>query len=148
VTVPIQRVEDDIWLVDGRVIDDRLVTRLALDLPAEALDGFDTVAGLVLKAFGKIPSEGETTTYYGMELTVVRVKGHRVRQVRIRLMSPEEAEVAAQEKIEANVSQRRRTTRRINAVREGDNETAARKTLDEPELVAPRTEKENEQEPK
>lgn len=136
VTVPIERLDDRTWLVDGRVIDDRLVVRLRLDLPEEALEGFDTVAGLALKAFGNIPSEGDTTTYYNMELTAVHVKDHRVRRVRIRVLTPEEAETAQRDKVESDVSQRRKITRRIGRPREGDSH-------DEPELVAPRDETES-----
>lgn len=109
VDTPYERIDESSWQVDGRVIDERLVAWLGLELPPEALEGFDTVAGLTLKAFGNIPAEGDVTTYYGLEITVLRVTGHRVRRVKIRVLPPDEAAAAAQ----AQQSARRRPTQRV-----------------------------------
>lgn len=92
VETPFEKVAEDTWEVDGRVTDERLLTQLRVSLPDEVTGGFDTAAGLALQAFGNIPSEGDTTTYHGMEITASRVRGHRVRRIRIRLLTPEEVE--------------------------------------------------------
>jgi CBS domain containing-hemolysin-like protein len=109
---PFEQIDESTWEVDGRVTDERLVARLGLTLPPEALEGFDTVAGMALKAFGNIPSEGDTTTYHRMEITASRVSGHRVRRLRIRVMPADEVQP------EAGQSARRKTSRITNSVRE------------------------------
>ncbi|MCA8918718.1 MAG: HlyC/CorC family transporter [Planctomycetes bacterium] len=151
---PFEQVDANTWEVDGRVTDERLVTRLGLKLPPEALEGFDTVAGLTLKAFGNIPSEGDTATYHGIEITATRVKGHRVRRAKIKVLTPEEIEAI---QTSAGGSARRRPTRPIrpeleqaakqvasDGVTPASNESAGntgeetvRKHMDQPELVAP-----------
>jgi putative hemolysin len=103
---PINRIDETSFEFDGRVTDERMVATLGAELPPEALEGFDTAAGLALKAFGNIPAEGDVTTYYGLEVTATEVKGHRVRRVKVRMMTPEELAEP-----EPRVSQRRRTTR-------------------------------------
>jgi putative hemolysin len=113
IVAPVNRIDERTFEFDGRVTDERLVAALGIELPPEALEGFDTVAGLALKAFGNIPSEGDTTAYYGLEITATEVKGHRVRRVKIRIMGPEE--LAAPQ---AAGSTRRRTAR-INTVEAG-----------------------------
>jgi putative hemolysin len=126
IETPFERVDDTTWEVDGRVTDERLVAQLGLILPPEAVEGFDTAAGLALKAFGNIPSEGDRTTYHGMEITASRVQGHRVRRVRIRVLSPQEQERAA----EAAQSGRRKTARITNNVGAGDELVRGRKDGD------------------
>lgn len=131
VSTPFQQIDETTWEVDGRVSDERLVRQLGLSLPSEALEGFDTAAGLALKAFGNIPSEGDVTTYHGLEITATRVRGHRVRRLQIRIMPLEE--VALAEQAEAAVpSTRRRTTRQIVAEEVAREEETERKSLDQP----------------
>ena len=132
ISSPFEKIDETTWEVDGRLIDERLVTRLGLDLPEEALEGFDTVAGLALKAFGNIPSEGDTTTYHDIEITATRVKGHRVRRVRIRKMTPEEVEALTPEN--PGASGRRKVTRQIVAGPEAPKDDG--KSLDQAQLVS------------
>ncbi|MCA8915649.1 MAG: HlyC/CorC family transporter [Planctomycetes bacterium] len=132
VATPFEQLDDRTWEVDGRVSDERLVARLGVSLPPDALEGFDTAAGLALKAFGNIPSEGDATTYHGMEITATRVRGHRVRRLRIRKLTPEEIQAAEAEDV-AGVSGRRRHTRQIKAAEETVH---GRKSLDQPQLVS------------
>lgn len=137
VSTPFEQLDADTWEVDGRVIDERLVSRLGLALPPEALEGFDTVAGLALRAFGNIPSEGDTTTYHDIEITATRVKGHRVRRVRVRKLTPEELAARAQES--PGASARRKITRQVQPEGTGAAAAAAEageeegsKSLDQP----------------
>ena len=126
-----EQIDERTWEVDGRVSDERLVAKLGVTLPEHALDGFDTAAGLALKAFGNIPSEGDAATYHGMEITATRVRGHRVRRMRIRVLTADE--VVAAELEESGSSGRRRNTRQVKQ----PNETAGpRKSLDQPQLVS------------
>ncbi|MCB9933288.1 MAG: HlyC/CorC family transporter [Planctomycetes bacterium] len=126
VSTPFQQLDGNTWEVDGRVSDERLVRQLGLKLPPEALEGFDTAAGLALKAFGNIPSEGDVTTYHGLEIAATRVRGHRVRRLQVRIMPPDEIEALA-EQPEPAPSTRRRNTRQILA----DEIEADRKSLDQ-----------------
>lgn len=109
IATPVNKVDDGTFEFDGRLTDERFAATLSIELPPEALEGFDTVAGLALKAFGNIPTEGDVTTYYGMEITATEVKGHRVRRVKVRILSPEEIAASA-----PTPSTRRRTTRIIS----------------------------------
>lgn len=130
VNSPYEQIDETTWEVDGRVTDERLVSRLGLQLPPEALEGLDTAAGLVLKAFGNIPSEGEVTTYHGLELTATRVKGHRVRRVKIRRLSEAELLAQANKSATPGASGRRRPTRQIQNAANG--EAAAPRSPDQP----------------
>jgi putative hemolysin len=109
VETPFEQIDERTWEVDGRVTDEQLVERLGLSLPPEVLSGFDTAAGLALRAFGNIPSQGDITTYHGLEVTAAKVKGHRVRRVRLRILPPHELEQHA----EAGQSGRRKPSRPI-----------------------------------
>ena len=65
----------------------RGVTRLAEFneyFGTELADGdFDTVAGLVMKALGRLPRRGEAVTLAGLELRVVRVDRRRIDMLRV-----------------------------------------------------------------
>jgi len=114
VTTPIEQVDANTWEVDGRVTDEVLTETLGLALPPDVIAGFDTAAGLALKAFGNIPSEGDTTTYYGLEITASRVRGQRVRRITVRVLTPEEG--GDLENAEAARSGRRKSTRQTATV--------------------------------
>lgn len=108
VDVAFERVDNNTCDVDGRATDDMLFARLGIESPPKTGDGFHTVAGLALTAFGNIPSEGDKTTYHGMEITALRVRGNRVRRVRIRKLSPEEMQAQTDKE-----PSRRHTTRML-----------------------------------
>ena len=103
VTTLIERQAEDTWAVDGRLTVDDLLKEIGIELDERALEGFDTAAGLALKAFGNIPAEGETAAYHRLEITVARVRGRRVRRMLIKLL-PQDSEISGR-------SGRRRTTR-------------------------------------
>jgi len=60
---------------------------LDTELPDEE---WDTVAGLVLELFGKIPDPGEETDYQGLRFKAEEVQGRRVATVVI-TRAPEQA---------------------------------------------------------
>lgn len=94
VDVPVVQIDESTVEIDGRATDDALFEKLGLSIDPEVSEGFHTVAGLALTAFGNVPTEGQQTTYHGMEITALRVSGNRVRRVKVRRLTPEEAEVA------------------------------------------------------
>jgi putative hemolysin len=106
VNVAFELVKPDTVNVDGRATVDAVMQKLGIEPDPALTEGFHTVAGLALTAFGNIPSEGDKTTYHDMEITALRVKGNRVRRVCVRKLSEQERE---QDK--ARESSRRPTSR-------------------------------------
>jgi magnesium and cobalt transporter len=53
---------------------------------------FDTVGGLVLKAFGRLPKRGETTTLDGLRFRVLRADSRRVYTLQVERVVPRPAE--------------------------------------------------------
>jgi magnesium and cobalt transporter len=51
-------------------------------------DEFDTVGGLVLKAFGRLPKRGETTTFDKFRFRVVRADSRRLYTLQVEKLSP------------------------------------------------------------
>ncbi len=76
---------EGVFLVSGQTHVEDLEARLGL--PFER-DGFDTVGGLVMALLGRVPAPGERVESGGARLTVTRMDGHRVAQVRVELPPP------------------------------------------------------------
>ena len=51
-------------------------------------DEFDTVGGLVLRAFGRLPKRGETTTMEGLRFRVLRVDSRRLYTLQVERIAP------------------------------------------------------------
>jgi CBS domain containing-hemolysin-like protein len=73
-------VSDGIYRVSGKTSIDDVNELLDSDLPDEE---WDTVGGLVLELFGKIPEPGEETEYQGLRFKAEEVQGRRVATVLI-----------------------------------------------------------------
>ena len=73
----------NLWEVDGRLTLEELAQTLGHQLSDEAMEGIETAAGLALKAFGKIPTEGEEATYHSLRFKATRVRDQRVRRLEI-----------------------------------------------------------------
>ena len=58
-------------------------------------DEFDTVGGLVLQAFGRLPKRGETTTIGGFRFRVVRADSRRLYTLQVEAVAPSPATVAS-----------------------------------------------------
>jgi len=65
---------------EGRVEVDTVAEILGIKFDKE---GYETIAGLVLKLAGKVPSRGETFEYKGFPITVLRADKKRIIRVRI-----------------------------------------------------------------
>jgi magnesium and cobalt transporter len=57
-------------------------------------DEFDTVGGLVLQAFGRLPKRGETTTIGGFRFRVVRADSRRLYTLQVEAVTPTATAVA------------------------------------------------------
>jgi putative hemolysin len=90
----IVRRDDGSLLVDGLLSLDDARARLGLPEPDEELraHGFETVAGLALALFGRIPRPGERVTWAGYTLEVMDMDGRRIDKLLIR---PPDAAAAA-----------------------------------------------------
>jgi putative hemolysin len=69
-----------VWLVSGQAHVEDVAGALGL---AWERDGFDTLAGLVMARLGRIPKAQESVGVEGARLTVLRMEGTRVAQVRV-----------------------------------------------------------------
>ncbi len=74
----VEVVDNDSLRIDARLPVDDLAEVLGVDLPD---DDWDTVGGLVVAAFGRVPSEGESVEVDGIEFAVEVVTGRRVARV-------------------------------------------------------------------
>jgi len=77
----IQRIDEGLYVVDGRAE----VTAVARVLGARLPDGdYNTIAGLVLDALGRIPEPGDEVVVGGFEMRVVSASATRVGRIRMR----------------------------------------------------------------
>ena len=83
----VAQVSDGVYRVSGKTAIDDVNELLDADLPDEE---WDTVAGLVLDLFGKIPDPGEETSFQGLQFRAEEVNGRRVATVLITRI-PEDA---------------------------------------------------------
>ena len=87
----IQR-EDGSWLLDGLMPVSELKARLALDeLPSEDRGRYNTLAGLLLFALGRLPKTGEKVDIGNYEVTTTRADSRRVLQLHFRRRGTDEA---------------------------------------------------------
>jgi CBS domain containing-hemolysin-like protein len=89
VTEMMVRGESGIWQVDGRTDIEELRQRLDLVLPEDS--GYNTVAGLVLEAMGRLPEVGDEIDVDGWRFRVEAMDGNRIERVRASPLSREES---------------------------------------------------------
>ncbi|MEA3409391.1 MAG: hemolysin family protein [Candidatus Eisenbacteria bacterium] len=77
----IQKIDDDLFMVDGRTEIDALEDALGVDLPE---GDYNTAAGLIIKALGKIPEQGDEAVVGGLEFRVISATPTRVGKMRVR----------------------------------------------------------------
>ena len=77
----IQKIDDDLFMVDGRTEIDALEDVLGVDLPE---GDYNTAAGLVIKMLGKIPEQGDEAVVSGLEFRVISATPTRVGKIRVR----------------------------------------------------------------
>ena len=81
----IERVKEGVYRVSGKASVDDVNEELESELPDEE---WDTIAGLVLDLFGRIPDEGEEVTFEGLRFVAEEVIGRRIAKVLITRMPP------------------------------------------------------------
>jgi len=88
---PIQQQSDGSWVVAAVTHVKEL--EALFDMEFEDRE-FDTVGGLVVFGFGRVPTVGERIETHGLDIQVLEADRRRVRQVRIRRLDDASAEVA------------------------------------------------------
>lgn len=78
--VYIKKVKEGEFLVDGRTPISVLEDHVDLDIKEK---GFDTVAGMILKHFGRIPRKGERLKLYDAKIVIEEASPRTVKRVRI-----------------------------------------------------------------
>lgn len=86
-----RQISDGVWVVDGGADIDELGKVLGITLPK---DGYDTLAGLVLFALGRVPRAGEKLVRSGYRLTVLSMDGPAVERVKVEKIPEAPAETA------------------------------------------------------
>ena len=78
---PIRQERPGVWRVEAKVPVERLNRELDLGLPES--DDYETVAGLLIERFRRIPAPGATVQVGGAQIEVVAASDRAVEQVRI-----------------------------------------------------------------
>ncbi len=85
----IESLGDDRYRVSAKMPVDEVNELAGTELP---VGDWDTIGGLVLHLRGRVPAEGEATTWDGYELVAERVQRRRIGTVRLRRVSPPPSE--------------------------------------------------------
>lgn len=87
---PIMRRPDGSWMVEGSLATEDLRELLHLDhLPNEDEHDFNTVAGMVMAAFARIPQVGDSFDWRGWRFEVANIDGARIDRIRISVVPGE-----------------------------------------------------------
>jgi len=88
--------EDGSWLIDATLAVNELKTILHLEkLPQEAEADYQTLGGLVMTQFGRIPAVSDRFDWAGWRFEVIDMDRHRVDKVMISRVPPRAGEPAA-----------------------------------------------------
>jgi len=76
--VEIEKLEDNLWRVNGTVALDTLADELEMELPLE--EEYDTLGGMVFSLFSSIPEDGSKpeVTINGLHVRVESIQDHRI----------------------------------------------------------------------
>jgi CBS domain containing-hemolysin-like protein len=85
---------DGVYRVSGKASIDDVNELLGTELPDEE---WDTVAGLLLDILGRMPEDGEETTFRGLSLKAEKVQGRRIGSVMITRSAELDGEAAEAE---------------------------------------------------
>ena len=91
----IQKVNDDLYYIDGAASLDEVSKLLRVDFEENA--SYDTLAGLVTDLLGRIPDDHEhaQVTYGQLRMTVLEVEDRRINLIKVERLHPEETPEAS-----------------------------------------------------
>jgi len=90
---PVRPVGDSRYEVDATLAVEALNERLGLHLPTDG--EYLTVGGLAFHSLGRVPEPGESFRADGAQITVVDVKDHRIRRLRVELQGASPVETSS-----------------------------------------------------
>jgi len=91
----IEEIAANRYIVDGKSDIGKVNERLGVELPE---DEFETVGGLVLGLFGRLPAEGDQIRHNNLMFTVLRLRKNRIARVRILKLTLENNDEDQQER--------------------------------------------------
>ncbi len=100
--VEIEKLEDNLWRVNGTVDLETLGEALEMELPLE--EEYDTLGGMVFSIFSSIPEDGAKpeVTMNGLHIQVERLVDHRIEKALVSKVIPEPDAEATEEAEEEN----------------------------------------------
>lgn len=85
----VRKREDGSWLIDGTLPHSEFKSLLAISsLHGEAGAGFQTVAGFVMKQFGRVPTAGDYFQFESWRIEVVDMDRHRIDKILVSRVAP------------------------------------------------------------
>ncbi|MDW8136496.1 MAG: hemolysin family protein [Thermodesulfobacterium sp.] len=75
---PIQRLDENRWLISGKVLLEDLKNILSLEINEEELRDLKTLNGALLVLFKELPKEGESVEYQGYKFSIKKMKGRKI----------------------------------------------------------------------
>ena len=79
---PFRKVSSNAWLVDGSCTLSEFSEEVEIDFGV--IEEVDTLAGLFVREFGKLPTEGDVISFKGLELHVRKRKAQRITRLLVR----------------------------------------------------------------
>ena len=77
----VRQVNENTWLVDGKIDIEDLNETLNLKIPAE--EDYESLGGFIFSLMGRIPQDNEEVRFEDLLLIVEKVQGQRIRKVRL-----------------------------------------------------------------
>lgn len=87
----IEKLDENLWRVNGTVDLETLAEELDVDLPLE--EEYDTLGGMVFSRFDRIPEDGTRpeVTLHGLHVQVESICDHRIDKALVSIVTPESA---------------------------------------------------------
>lgn len=79
---PLRQKGPNLWAVSPRLGVEEFNERMSTSLPEE--EGYETMGGFLLHAFGRLPTQGEEVSYDGLIFKAARLKGTRLLEIEVR----------------------------------------------------------------
>ena len=89
-TAPLKRVNEQTAEVDAKIHVDVLNDAMNIDIPES--DDYETLAGFITAALGRIPKGGEKMAHDGVRLTVLEADARKIDRVRVEIVDGEQKE--------------------------------------------------------
>jgi len=77
----VKQIEENTWLVDGKINIEDLNESLGLSIPTE--EDYESLGGFIFSQIGRIPQEKEEVHYQNLHLIVEKVHRQRIKKVRL-----------------------------------------------------------------